>query len=370
MRVMLIVNEFPPEKIAGTAMATQALAEQLTMKGHQVCVLVTTTCPASKQANISKHDYELIWLKTRPFRGLGWFWKIGQTLKHAKEFSPDVIQGQAVSCGLIAGIVGRLLAIPSICYAQGYDVYQASFLQRQTEIRWGCSLPNQCFAVTQNLKAAIHDVVDTPITLMPHAFLMPEHILKREEARDSFALRAQQKIVLNVARLEYFKGHDVLLRAWVKCVKEYPDIELWIAGSGSMQAELKSKAISLNIHQHVRFLGYLPPQAIHSRMQAADLFVLPSRSEPFGIVLLEAMAHGLPVVASDVGGIPEVLPKDGAAWLVPVEDEHELAKAILTTLEGHSAPSVHNTQYAQNFTWDNQVQQFENIYVSMTSHDE
>ncbi|MCF6208818.1 MAG: glycosyltransferase family 4 protein, partial [Ghiorsea sp.] len=225
MRVMLVVNEFPPEKIAGTAMATKALAEHLSARGHDVCVLVTTPCPPEKQQAIAAHDYQLVWFKKSPLRGLGWLWRLMQTLQHAKTFQPDVIQGQAVSCGLLAGVAGRVLGVPSIGYAQGYDVYQASWWQKKTEIRWGCRLPTQCLAVTQNLKQAIAEIVDVDVQIMPHAFTMPE-VEARQVIRQQYGLQGDDKLVIHVARLEDFKGKDVLLKAWVDIVAKNPKAKL------------------------------------------------------------------------------------------------------------------------------------------------
>jgi glycosyltransferase involved in cell wall biosynthesis len=364
MKIMLVVNEFPPEKIAGTAMATQALAEHLSVRGHDVCVLVTTPCPPEKQQAIAEHDYQLVWLKNRPFHGLGLLWRFVQTLKHTKTFQPDVIQGQAVSCGLIAGVVGRVLSIPSICYAQGYDVYQARWWQKKTEIRWGCSLPTRCLAVTQNLKQAILDIVDVPVLIMPHAFVLPELSQGREQLRQQYGLKDDIKLVLNVARLEDFKGQDVLLKAWVDIVAANPKTQLWIAGTGSLETALKKIVVRLGLQDNVKFLGFVPQAEVHALMEAADLFVLPSREEPFGIVLLEAMAHRLPVVASKVGGIPEVLPSNDDVALVAADDVQALTQAMQTVLANNRLCDD-NRVYALDFLWDKQVQRFETLYAGI-----
>lgn len=366
MRIMLIVNEFPPEKIAGTAMATQALAEHLSEHGHEVCVLVTTDCPKNKYHDIKEHDYDLKWLKPRPFRGLGYVWRIIQSFKQALNFQPDIIQGQAVSCGLLAGILGKFIGVPSICYAQGYDVYQASWWQRKTEVRWGCSLPTACLAVTDDLKQSIKKIANITIQRMPHAFDLPKLDEERMDIRQRYQLSHTSKLVFNVARLEAFKGHDVLLHAWKTCVNQHPDAQLWIAGTGSLSKDLNAMVGALGLDKHVRFLGFLAQKDIHDLMEAADLFVLPSRSEPFGIVLLEAMAHKLPIVASRVGGIPEVLPKDGITWQVPVNDSEALTDAMLEAMQDGNYPAQQNQVHAFEFTWEKQVKRFESLYEKLT----
>jgi len=366
MRIMIIVNEFPPEKIAGTAMATQALAEHLSDRGHQVLVVVTTTCPIGKHNQIRSGDYELIWMPPRPLRGTGIFWRILHAWKYARRFTPQLIQGQAVSCGLIAAVVGKLMHVPSICYAQGYDVYEATAWQRLTEIRWGCRWPNRLLAVSRHLAETIRRVCGiSDVQLMPHAFTLPERKPVREDARGRCGLSKNDCVVLSIGRLETFKGHDVLLNAWVGFIKHQPDADLWIAGTGSKTQTLQQQAVDLGVDQSVHFAGYLTTDEVHQWMAAADLFVLPSRSEPFGIVLLEAMVHGLPVVATDVGGIPEVLPAEGDVRLVPPDDAECLKTAMLEMLSTDFTPSKTNRQHAMDFEWHRQVERFELIYQQL-----
>jgi len=368
MRIMLVVNEFPPEKIAGTAMATKALAEQLSARGHRVLVLVTAACPEALRNTIEATDYQLIWMTQRPIRGLGMLWRLWQAWRIARHFRPQLIQGQAVSCGLIAAVVGRVLQVPSICYAQGYDVYEATPRQQRTEIRWGCAWPDKLLVVTQDLATAIRDVTGiSTVQVMPHAFSLPEPMPVRDAVRRQYNLSGSDFVVLSIGRLELFKGHDVLINAWPDVVRQYSAAQLWIAGSGSRRQVLEEQVRALDIASSVHFVGQLSAGQVHRRLAAADLFVLPSRSEPFGIVLLEAMAHGLPIVASHVGGIPEVVPVQGDVRLLPVDDVEAVKTAILERCAVSFATSEVNRQHAMGFEWYQQVKRFEAIYRHLLS---
>lgn len=364
MRIMLVVNEFPPEKIAGTAMATQALAEQLTQRGHQVSVVVTTECPPEKRQDIKAHDYALIWLPIRPLRGMGILWRIWQLYRVARRLRPGLIQGQAVSCGFLAAVVGRWLNIPSICYAQGYDVYQASRLQRFTEIRWGCACPSRLLAVTRHLAATIEQTVGIkPDMVLPHAFLMPKQVLSRCDARVKLDIEQDEILIFCVGRLADFKGHDVLLAAMPEVLQHKANAKLWIAGIGAEAQALQAQAKELGISGSVQLVGYRTPEEIHGMMAAADLFVLPSRSEPFGIVLLEAMAHDVPVVATRVGGIPEVV--CDASSLVEADDVKALAQMMIKHIAIPFVPAKDNQMHAMGFEWSRQVVRFESIYKKL-----
>jgi glycosyltransferase involved in cell wall biosynthesis len=363
LRIMLLVNEFPPEKIAGTAMATEALAEHLTRRGHRVLVVVTRPCPDACRHRLPAADYALIWMSPRPVRGTGLLWRIWQAWRAARAFRPQIVQGQAVSCGLMAAVVGRLLRVPSIAYAQGYDVYEASCWQRRTEIRWGCRWPDKCLAVTRHLAAEIRKATGGgEAQVMPHAFTMPEQAIGRDAARAGCGISGEVPLVFSAGRLEGFKGHDVLLRAWPGFSARYPAARLRIAGSGSRLESLRGQALALGIEGSVDFVGQLSAAEVHRCMAAADLFVLPSRAEPFGIVLLEAMAHGLPLVASDVGGIPEVVPAHGDVRLVPPDDAEALQAAMLEMVSRGPAVSETNRRHAMSFAWGLQVERFESLY--------
>jgi len=366
MRITLLVNEFPPEKIAGTAMATKALAERLAASGHRVLVVVTTACPEAKRHLIAAGDYELAWMRPRPLRGTGLLWRVFQAWRLARRFRPQIIQGQAVSCGLLAAMVGRLMHVPGICYAQGYDVYQATPWQQRTEIRWGCLWPDRLLAVTGHLAEEIRRMSGAQeVQLMPHAFAMPAQQVSRDQARVLCGIQEKERLVFCVGRLERFKGHDVLLDAWQGFSAKYPDARLCIAGSGSLLADLQQQVGRLGMESSVQFAGHLSESMIHQWMEAADLFVLPSRSEPFGIVLLEAMAHGLPVIASRVGGIPEVVPEQGDVQLLPPDDAAGLAQAMSQVFSGGFASSERNRQHAMQFEWGLQVGRFESVYESL-----
>ncbi len=122
-----------------------------------------------------------------------------------------------------------------------------------------------------------------------------------------------------------FKGHKILLEAVRKLIDTRPQLKFVIAGDGPLREELSAERKRLKLEKNVFFLGHIPD--VEDLLAAADLFVLPSLKEPFGIVLLEAMAARLPIVATNAGGVPEII-KDESGILVPPNDSGALAAAI------------------------------------------
>jgi glycosyltransferase involved in cell wall biosynthesis len=130
-----------------------------------------------------------------------------------------------------------------------------------------------------------------------------------------------------VGRLVPIKGHETLLRAVAVAMKAVPGLELQIAGDGPLEAEIRVLVGSLGLSDAVRFLGRVsPPQPVYEQ---AAIVVVPSLGEGFGMVALEAMERGRAVVASDVGGLPEIVVANETGLLVPPGDAEALAAAVV-----------------------------------------
>jgi glycosyltransferase involved in cell wall biosynthesis len=130
----------------------------------------------------------------------------------------------------------------------------------------------------------------------------------RQQAREQMGFPGDRPILFTPRRLVQRMGIDKLLEALVVVKQQVPDIWLAIAGKGSQREALERQAQDLGLTDHVRFLGYVPDEDLPVCYQAADLTVVPSQSlEGFGLVLLESLACGTPVMSTPVGGMPEVL---------------------------------------------------------------
>ncbi|HTW11989.1 MAG TPA: glycosyltransferase family 4 protein [Solirubrobacteraceae bacterium] len=138
-----------------------------------------------------------------------------------------------------------------------------------------------------------------------------------EELRDLRARYAQpdQRLVLMVGRLVFEKGFHLALDALAPIVRRDGNVRFVIAGTGSAEAELKRQAAALGISSYGAFLGWTGDDLLHSLYRVADLCVVPSIYEPFGLVALEAMASGCLCLVADTGGLREVVPAGGIAGL-------------------------------------------------------
>lgn len=153
---------------------------------------------------------------------------------------------------------------------------------------------------------------------------------QRRKVRLALGLREEDVFLLSVGRLVYEKGHEYLLQAMVEVIQKSPNAKAGICGSGPLQDFLASLIDRNNLGGHVKLLGKW--DEIPSLLAAADIFVLPSRWEGLPMALLEGMMASLPVIATRVEGVEEVIMDGRQGLLVPLEDPIALTQAILQLL--------------------------------------
>jgi glycosyltransferase involved in cell wall biosynthesis len=178
--------------------------------------------------------------------------------------------------------------------------------------------------------------------------------------------RSRLRRIVMVANLRAEKGHDVLFDAAVPVLRAFPDVHFDLVGAGPELERLRARASAVGIAHAVTFAGHCDDVA--TRLAGADLFVLPSRSEAFPNAVLEAMAAGLPIVASGVGGILELIDDGRTGVLVPPGDAGALADGLcrmigdplLAERFGEAARAEAHARYS----FDRMVGAFERLYLS------
>jgi glycosyltransferase involved in cell wall biosynthesis len=152
----------------------------------------------------------------------------------------------------------------------------------------------------------------------------------RREVRDELGIPPEQVVIGMVCRLIEQKGIAYGIRAFGRIAEHFPVARLMIVGEGKLRSSLEAQVKALKLEDRVRFLGW---RADGARVMAGfDIFLMPSLWEGFGLVMLEAMAQGLPIVGSAVSAIPEVVVSGETGLLVPARDEIGLADALALVL--------------------------------------
>lgn len=176
------------------------------------------------------------------------------------------------------------------------------------------------------------------------------------------------KIILCLARLDAaHKGQDTLLQAMPKVLSKIPDVKLWVAGEGKDSEMLKKLTKKLKIGVNVEFKGPINECFKSFCLKNCRLLCVSPRTESFGIVYLEAMAYGLPVVTTRAGGVPEVV--GDAALLVPPNDPAALADALIKVLTDKRCAddlSKKGLERVKLFDWDSIAKKYEEIYEKIS----
>lgn len=180
--------------------------------------------------------------------------------------------------------------------------------------------------------------------------------------------------VLYVGRLSPHKGIDTLIAAAPLVLEEVPEARFVIAGPGEI-SNLKSQIVfssgnsNLNLGDRFIFLGEISEEKKISLVQKADVFVLPSRSEAFGITVIEAMAAGCPVVVSDIPALTEIVEHKKTGLVFPVDDEKALASQIIKFLSdqdlSRQLSSNAKEEVKEKYDWEKIINRLENIYTQL-----
>ena len=175
----------------------------------------------------------------------------------------------------------------------------------------------------------------------------------------------RRRVITTVANLRPGKGHDVLLKAAMRVIRRVPDARFQIVGDGARRQDLERQAAAFRISGQVSFLGHRDD--VPAVLQQSDLFAFPSFMEASPNAVIEAMAAGLPIVASNVGGIPEVIEHERSGLLVPPGDDRALAAAILRLVEHPDLASrlgeAARHAVEARFSFDRMVGEFEELFL-------
>jgi len=190
---------------------------------------------------------------------------------------------------------------------------------------------------------------------------------KREEMRRKLGISQNSIVVLTVRRLVYKNGIDTLIESANIAVKKNPKIVFLVVGKGPDLNKVQMRIEQLGIENNFRFTGFVKDEDLPFYYNAADFFALPSKSgEGLPLVALEAMACGLPVIATDVGGISEILMEDYGK-LVPPNQPELLAKAVLEfcSVDLSSRKLEIRAVMEEKYSWDKNVETLIGIYEEL-----
>ncbi|MGE5509071.1 MAG: glycosyltransferase family 4 protein [Chitinophagales bacterium] len=347
MRILMLSWEYPPKVVGGLARHVQELSEALVERGHEVHVL-TSDCPGEPPETTRSG---VVIHRTRGgYPVSGDFYASVLTLNFAMLERvlalglepPAVIHAHDWLVAYAAAALKHAWRRPLVATIHATEWGRNQGLhndlsRRISDTEWWLAYEAwQVITCSVHMRDEVRGVFQVPadkITVIPNG--VKRQLFQR--APDAPAIRERfagsgEKLVFFVGRLVQEKGAGVLLEASPKILHYAPGTRLVIAGTGPLAGELKERAAALGVADRVSFPGFIDDATRNALLTTADVAVYPSTYEPFGIVALEAMAAGTPVVVSDTGGFSEIVVHGVNGLKAYAGDSDSLANNILTLL--------------------------------------
>jgi len=388
MRILQVVPfYYPAEAFGGPVPVVGHVSEELVRRGHEVIVYTTDTIDGSTR---QKARYlEIRGVKVHYFRNLSnslaWhrlFFTPGlvsQLRKEIRVFDVIHLQDYRTFQNIVAHHYAQKNGIPYVLQAHGSvgAFFQKGFLKRTFDTIWGRRIlrdASKAIAVTKIEAEQLKNVgvSEDKIEIVPPGIDLSEseNLPQRGEFRNRYGLNSSQRIVLYLARIHKIKGPDLLVKAFARLVGEASDTQLVVVGpdDGYLPA-LKKLVNELEVEEKVLFTGPLFGEEKLEAYVDADVYVLPSSYEIFGLTVLEACACGTPVVVTEACGLADWI--DQRAGFKVAHDEYRLQEAIGVLLSNEEMRKQLGDRarklVREQFSWHKTAQQIEEIYTELLS---
>jgi glycogen(starch) synthase len=389
-RVLILSWEYPPIVEGGLARHVRKLSEALVRDGATVHVLTRGRegdPPEEVRAGVRVHrvpetamprdlDAFVAWIEAMNDHMLA----SGRALLERGGF--DVVHGHdwlvARAAAALAAAAGApyLTTVHATEYGrhQGWvDKHPQSYIHGVET--WMARRADHVIACSHYMRGHVADVFgveEAKVSVIPNGIdpgdLVP--VADLETLRARFAA-PEQKLVLLVGRLVYEKGFQLALEALggrSGVIRRVPGVRFLVAGSGTHEDELKAQARRLGLWPHGTFMGWIGDDMLHSLYRIADLCVVPSIYEPFGLVALEAMASGCPCIVADTGGLREVVPNSDVGLRFRSRDPRSLARMMVRVLTDDALRDglvAEASGHVLGFDWADVAAQTADVYAAL-----
>lgn len=376
MRVALVPSTYLPS-VGGVQINTHSLAKRLKEMGIDVSVI------AGKNSLPSSYTIDDIYVQTLPFylfRGTvkSFFAFIMRSVVClAKGFivfrrmRPDLVNIHFLGANafyiMLLHMIMRFKIVVTL-----HGTIEAPYKDlAQTEGYWEAKILNwtanrilhQASTIVCISQYLCKKVITTFPDLKPKCKILPIGL----EFPDSTQTNVERSnFILGAGRLSYEKGFDILIKAFEEVSQNFPDLRLVIVGDGDERPRLERMVASSNLTDKVLFHGEVKRAKVLELLSECKMVVVPSRIEGFGAIILEAMAMGTPIVATSVGGIPELIDDGETGFLVAPENSEKLAAKTCFLLTNSHLLSQVGARARLNlqgkYDWNEIARQYEDVY--------
>jgi glycogen(starch) synthase len=388
-RVLILSWEYPPLIEGGLARHVRKVAEGLADRGIDVHVLTRggeEMLEEEVSGGVAIHRVREPKRPTDLGEFVAWVERMNSDMLAAgvelgDRFDFDLVHGHDWLVAMACDHLARRFAAPLVTTIhatehgrhQGWvDKHPQSYIHGVEH--WIANRSDRVIACSYYMREQVVDIFGTDeesVAVIPNGIdpgdLKFHGTRELERLRREFA-RPDEKLVLLIGRLVYEKGFQLALEAMPRLIESVPGTRFLVAGSGTHEAELRRQASDLGLLTHGSFLGWIGDDALHSLYRIADVCVVPSIYEPFGLVALEAMASGCPCIVADTGGLREVVPHEEVGLRFRARDPLSLGEMVerLLTDAGLRARLVsEGLEHIRRFDWSDVAEQTAAVYSEL-----
>jgi len=329
MKILLLTTHL---NIGGIATYTVSLAKALKLKGHEVFVASNggMLAPELTQSGISHINIDILTKSELSPKVLKAIFEIS---KIVKRLGIDIVHSQTRVTQVTGFFVSKLCGVPLITTCHGFFRRNIGRLMLPS---WG----ERVIAISDAVKGNLIDcfgVDKARVTLIYNGIEVKKFLKdfpedEKDKLKNRFGIKRDYSVIGMIARFTPDKGHDVLIYALYEILKEKPNVQLVFVGEGDKREDIMKLSQRLNLSDNVIFIK--PQINTVNALAVMDVFTFaPRRREGLGLALLEALASGKPVVATDVGGVSNVIKNNVNGFLVEPSNPKLLAEAVLRLLK-------------------------------------
>ena len=388
-RALTLSWEYPPLIEGGLARHVRKLSENLARQGTEVHVLTRGSEESPEEETVGGVRIHRVREPTRP-TDLGEFvaWvermnsdmlAAGVELGDGYEF--DLVHGHDWLVAMACDHLSRRFGAPLVTtiHATEHGRHQGWVDKHpQSHIhgveRWIANRSDRVIACSYYMREQIADIFgveEERVTVIPNGIdaddLQPHDEPELRRLRAEFA-GPDQKLVLLSGRLVYEKRFQLALEAMPSLIEAVPGTRFLVAGSGTHEPELRKQAADLGLMEHGTFLGWIGDDVLHSLYRLADVCVVPSLYEPFGLVALEAMASDCPCIVADTGGLREIVSHGEVGLRFRARDSAslgEMVERVLTDPELRERLVAEGSEHILRFDWADVAERTALIYAAL-----
>ena len=367
MKIVILVPFFPPVDLNGSEIAAYNIAKNLSLNNHEVHVITSWDKGLPKE--IFEDGFYIHRIKTSRCL-LTCIILYTQSLLIIKRLKPDIIHAQGIFlAGFSALLSKKLLGISYIAYGRGSDIYLDNGFVGYIEKRCSSHILRDglIIVLTEDMRRKVLELWNQNSIIIPNGVDLKRFgSISKDQAREELSIAKDEKVIIFIGSVRKVKGVKYLIESMNNIREKNPLARLLIVGNIEHDGKILCEQVAkLECADYINFIGKTSIEMIPIFMAASDIFVLPSLSEGFPLVILEAMACGLPIVATKVGGIPEIVKDKENGFLIDPKSPMQISEKVCLLLDNEQLRKrifIENKNRAKKFGWDAVCNRLEEIY--------